>query len=115
MHDIRVARCFFEKSRACPIAPARRPIAAFTRRLNHYTTRGLLESNEIGCCYPFYHAHSTLSPFPGRPLSVTFLNATTTLIDRLVCHADILTIEGDSYRRRVAEAKAKGEPPASES
>ena len=31
----------------------------------------------------------------------------TALIDRLVHHAEILTIEGDSYRRRVAEAKRK--------
>jgi len=34
----------------------------------------------------------------------------TALIDRLVHHAEILTIEGDSYRRRVAEARRKSSP-----
>ena len=34
--------------------------------------------------------------------------AQTALIDRLVHHAEILTIEGESYRRRTAEeARAK--------
>jgi len=38
-----------------------------------------------------------------------FPNATcaTALIDRLVHHADILAIEGESYRRREAEADKK--------
>ena len=36
------------------------------------------------------------------------------LIDRLVHHADILTIDGDSYRRRVAEATRKPSRPASD-
>ena len=46
-----------------------------------------------------------------------FPNAATAiaLIDRLVHHADILTIDGDSYRRRVAEAKRKPTRPASQS
>jgi len=39
----------------------------------------------------------------------------TALIDRLVHHAEILTIEGDSYRRRVAEAKRKPSRPGSDS
>src|SRR5262245_53107925 len=34
------------------------------------------------------------------------------LIDRLVHHAEIIAIEGESYRRRVAEAKRKPRPPA---
>jgi DNA replication protein DnaC len=38
----------------------------------------------------------------------------TALIDRLVHHADIITLEGNSYRRRVAEARktSKTPPPA---
>jgi len=49
-----------------------------------------------------------------RPTIVTewpsiFPNAATTtaLIDRVVHHAEIITIEGESYRRRVAEAQQK--------
>jgi DNA replication protein DnaC len=38
----------------------------------------------------------------------------STLIDRLVHHAEILTIDGDSYRRRVAEAKRKASRPPAE-
>jgi IstB-like ATP binding protein len=37
------------------------------------------------------------------------------LIDRLVHHAEIITIEGDSYRRRVAEAKRKPPRPEADS
>ena len=37
------------------------------------------------------------------------------IIDRLVHHADIITIDGDSYRRRVAEAKRKQPRPAAAS
>ncbi len=38
-----------------------------------------------------------------------FPNATcaTALIDRIVHHADVIAIEGDSYRRREAEADKK--------
>ncbi len=38
-----------------------------------------------------------------------FPNATcaTALIDRLVHHADVLSIEGESYRRREAESDTK--------
>jgi len=38
-----------------------------------------------------------------------FPNAATTtaLIDRVVHHAEIITIEGESYRRRIAEARRK--------
>jgi hypothetical protein len=46
-------------------------------------------------------------PF-GEWLSI-FPNAATAtaLIDRVVHHAEIITIEGESYRRRVTEAKRK--------
>ena len=36
----------------------------------------------------------------------------TALIDRLVHHAEIITIEGDSYRRRVAEGHRKPPRPS---
>jgi DNA replication protein DnaC len=103
------------------------------RRLNHYATRGLLLVDEIG--YLSYDARAadllfqvvsrryerrslvltTNLPFSEWP--TIFPNAATAiaLIDRLVHHADILTIDGDSYRRRVAEAKRKPTRPASES
>ncbi len=102
------------------------------RRLNHYATRGLLVLDEIG--YLSYDARAadllfqvvtrryekrslvltTNLPFSEWP--TIFPNAATAiaLIDRLVHHADILTIDGDSYRRRVAEAKRKPTRPASE-
>jgi DNA replication protein DnaC len=103
------------------------------RRLNHYATRGLLVLDEIG--YLSYDARAadllfqvvtrryekrslvltTNLPFSEWP--TIFPNAATAiaLIDRLVHHADILTIDGDSYRRRVAEAKRKPSRPAPES
>jgi hypothetical protein len=37
------------------------------------------------------------------------------LIDRLVHHAEIITIEGDSYRRRVAETQRKPPRPGADS
>jgi len=103
------------------------------RRLNYYATRGLLVIDEVG--YLSYDARAadllfqvvtrryekrslvltTNLPFSEWP--TIFPNAATAiaLIDRLVHHADILTIDGDSYRRRVAEAKRKPTRPASES
>jgi len=102
------------------------------RRLNYYATRGLLVIDEVG--YLSYDARAadllfqvvtrryekrslvltTNLPFSEWP--TIFPNAATAiaLIDRLVHHADILTIDGDSYRRRVAEAKRKPTRPASE-
>jgi IstB-like ATP binding protein len=40
----------------------------------------------------------------------SIIGSAIALIDRLVHHAEILTIEGDSYRRRVAEIKRKPRP-----
>ena len=102
------------------------------RRLNYYATRGLLVIDEVG--YLSYDARAadllfqvvtrryekrslvltTNLPFSEWP--TIFPNAATAiaLIDRLVHHADILTIDGDSYRRRVAEAKRKPTRPAAE-
>jgi hypothetical protein len=49
-----------------------------------------------------------------RPTIFPNAATTTALIDRLVHHAEILTIEGDSYRRRVAENRRKPPKPPSE-
>jgi len=50
---------------------------------------------------------TTNLPFSDWP--TIFPNATTVtaLIDRIVHHADIISLEGDSYRRRVAESARK--------
>jgi DNA replication protein DnaC len=103
------------------------------RRLHHYATRGLLLIDEVG--YLSYDARAAdllfqvvSRRYERRSLVLTtnlsfsdwptiFPNAVTAtaLIDRLVHHAEILTIEGDSYRRRVAEAKRKPSRPGSDS
>jgi DNA replication protein DnaC len=102
------------------------------RRLNHYCTRGLLVIDEIG--YLSYDARAadllfqvvsrryerrslaltTNLPFSEWPTIFPNAATATALIDRLVHHAEILTLEGDSYRRRVAEARktSKTPPPA---
>jgi len=106
---------------------------ALARRLNHYATRALLVIDEIG--YLSYDARAAdllfqvvTRRYEKRSLVLTtnlsfsewptiFPNAGSAiaLIDRLVHHAEIITIEGDSYRRRVAEAKRKPPRPASAS
>jgi len=103
------------------------------RRLNHYATRGLLVVDEIG--YLSYDARAadllfqvvsrryerrslvltTNLPFSDWPTIFPNAATATALIDRLVHHAEIITIEGDSYRRRIAEAKRKSPRSASES
>ena len=103
------------------------------RRLTHYATRGLLLIDEVG--YLSYDARAadllfqvvsrryerkslvltTNLPFSEWPTIFPNAATATALIDRLVHHAEILTIEGDSYRRRVAEAKRKPSRPASDS
>ena len=103
------------------------------RRFNHYATRGLLLIDEIG--YLSFDARAadllfqvvsrryerrslvvtTNLPFSEWPTIFPNAATATALIDRLVHHAEILTIEGDSYRRRVAEAKRKPPRPASDS
>jgi DNA replication protein DnaC len=102
------------------------------RRLNYYATRGLLCVDEIG--YLSYDARAadllfqvvsrryerkslvltTNLPFSEWPIIFPNAATATALIDRVVHHAEILTIEGDSYRRRVAEAKRKPPRPASD-
>lgn len=101
------------------------------RRFNYYATRGLLVIDEIG--YLSYDARAadllfqvvsrryerrslaltTNLPFSEWPTIFPNAATATALIDRLVHHAEIITLEGDSYRRRVAEAKRK--PPRSAS
>lgn len=91
----------------------------------HYATRGLLCIDDIG--YLSYDARAadllfqvvsrryerkslvltTNLPFSDWPTIFPNASTATALIDRLVHHAEILAIEGDSYRRRVAEAKRK--------
>lgn len=102
------------------------------RRLNHYATRGLLLIDEIG--YLSYDGRAadllfqvvsrryerrslvltTNLPFSEWPTIFPNAATATALIDRLVHHADILTLEGDSYRRRIAEAKRKAPRPAAD-
>jgi DNA replication protein DnaC len=95
------------------------------RRLNHYGQRGLLVIDEIG--YLSYDARAadllfqvvsrryerkslvltTNLPFSDWPTIFPNAATATALIDRIVHHAEILTIEGSSFRRRVAEAARK--------
>jgi DNA replication protein DnaC len=103
------------------------------RRFNYYATRGLLVIDEIG--YLSYDARAadllfqvvsrryerkslvltTNLPFSEWPTIFPNAATATALIDRLVHHAEILSIEGDSYRRRVAEAKRKLVRPGADS
>ncbi len=95
---------------------------ALDRRLRYYASRPLLCLDEIG--YLSYDARNAdllfevvSRRYEKRSLVLTtnlafsdwptiFPNAacTTALIDRVVHHADIIAIEGDSYRRREAQA-----------
>jgi len=98
---------------------------ALARRLNHYATRGLLVIDEIG--YLSYDARAadllfqvvsrryekrslvltTNLPFSDWPTIFPNAATVTALIDRVVHHADIISLEGESYRRRVAESARK--------
>ncbi len=98
---------------------------ALDRRLRHYTSRtSLLVIDEMG--YLAYDARNAdllfqvvARRYEQRSLVMTtnlafsdwptiFPNAAcaTALIDRVIHHADVLTIEGESYRRREAEEAA---------
>jgi DNA replication protein DnaC len=98
---------------------------ALDRRLKHYSTVGLLCVDEIG--YLSYDARNAdllfeviTRRYENRSLVLTtnlafsdwptiFPNATCAiaLIDRAIHHADIIPIEGESYRRREAETAKK--------
>jgi DNA replication protein DnaC len=101
---------------------------ALARRLHHYATRGLLVIDEIG--YLSYDTRAadllfqvvsrryerrsliltTNLPFSEWPTIFPNAATATVLIDRVVHHAEIITIEGESYRRRVAETRRKPSP-----
>lgn len=95
----------------------------FDRRLRHYTRAGLLIVDEVG--YLSYDTRAadllfqvvsqryekrslvltTNLPFSEWPTIFPNAACTTALIDRVVHHADVLVLEGDSFRRREAEAR----------
>jgi len=95
------------------------------RRLKHYASTGLLVIDEIG--YLSYDARNAdllfqlvnlryekrsivfTTNLAFRDWPTIFPNATcaTALIDRIVHHADIIPIEGDSFRRRESEAEIR--------
>jgi DNA replication protein DnaC len=95
------------------------------RRLKHYTKVGLLILDEIGflafdsrnadllfqVISRRYEKKSTVltTNLAFRDWPTIFPNATcaTALIDRVVHHADVIAIEGESYRAREADAQAK--------
>jgi len=101
---------------------AQESVRALDRRLRYYTSRPLLCIDEIG--YLSYDARNAdllfqvvSRRYERKSLVMTtnlafsewptiFPNAacTTALIDRVVHHAEIIAIEGDSYRRREAQA-----------
>jgi DNA replication protein DnaC len=98
---------------------------ALERRLQHYAKIGLLILDEIGflafdnrnadllfqVISRRYEKKSTVltTNLAFRDWPSIFPNATcaTALIDRVVHHADVIAIEGDSYRAREADAQAK--------
>jgi len=98
---------------------------ALERRLKHYARVGLLILDEIGFL-AFDNRNADLlfqvisrryekksvvltTNLAFRDWPTIFPNATcaTALIDRVVHHADVIAIEGDSYRAREAEVQAK--------
>jgi DNA replication protein DnaC len=98
---------------------------ALDRRLKHYARPALLVIDEVG--YLSYDARNAdllfqivsrryeekslvlTTNLPFGDWATIFPNAAcaTALIDRIVHHADIITIEGKSYRRRAAEESKK--------
>ena len=106
---------------------------ALARRLNAYGQRGLLVLDELG--YLSYDARAadllfqvvsrryerkslvltTNLAFSDWPTIFPNAGSAIALIDRLIHHAEIITIDGDSYRRRAAEATRKAPRPKSSS
>ena len=98
---------------------------ALERRLRHYTRPHLLAIDEIG--YLAYDAHAAdllfqivsrryehrslllTTNLPFKQWDTIFPNAScaVALIDRLTHHAEILAIQGESYRKREAELSQK--------
>ena len=101
---------------------AQESVRALDRRFRYYTSRSLLCIDEIG--YLSYDARNadllfqvvsrryerrslvltTNLAFSDWPTIFPNASCTTALIDRVVHHAEIIAIEGESYRRREAEA-----------
>jgi DNA replication protein DnaC len=103
------------------------------RRLRHYAKQALLVIDEVGYL-AFDNRNADLlfqviarryerkslvltTNLPFRDWPTIFPNATcaTALIDRVIHHADVIAIEGQSYRLRQAEdrSRAKPKPPPS--
>ena len=98
---------------------------ALDRRLKHYARVGCLIVDELGyLSYDnrnadlLYQALSlryekkslvltTNLPFSEWPSIFPSATSATALIDRIIHHADVIKLEGDSYRRREAEAHDK--------
>ena len=98
---------------------------SLARRLQYYSQQALLLIDEIG--YLSYDARAadllfqvvsrryerrslvltTNLPFSDWPTIFPNAATVTALIDRVVHHADIISLEGESYRRRVAESTRK--------
>jgi DNA replication protein DnaC len=101
---------------------------ALERRLRHYCRPSLLVVDEVG--YLSYDNRSAdllfelasrryekksillTTNLPFRDWPGVFPNAAcvTALIERLIHHADVVAIEGDSYRRRDAETRKSSKP-----
>jgi DNA replication protein DnaC len=100
------------------------------RRLRTYSKQGLLVIDEVGYL-AFDNRNADLlfqviarryekrslvltTNLPFREWPSIFPNATcaTALIDRVIHHADVIAIEGKSYRLRQAEDRAKGAAPS---
>lgn len=98
---------------------------ALDRRLKHYAKQSLLVLDEVGYL-AFDNRNADLlfqvitrryerkslvltTNLPFRDWPTIFPNATcaTALIDRVIHHADVIAIEGKSYRLRQAEDRAK--------
>ena len=103
---------------------------ALDRRLRHYAKQSLLIIDEVGYL-AFDNRNADLlfqviarryerkslvltTNLPFREWPTIFPNATcaTALIDRVIHHADVIAIEGKSYRLRQAEDRAKKPPPS---
>jgi DNA replication protein DnaC len=114
---------FVEASRMLLDLGAQDSARALERRLRHYAKPALLCIDEVG--YLSYDARaadllfevvsrryeqksiiiSTNLAFKDWPTIFPNASCVTALIDRLTHHADICLIEGQSYRRREAEAR----------
>jgi hypothetical protein len=75
--------------------------------------KGKTHEQTAGTRAPRFHRITTNLPFSEWPTIFPNAATATALIDRLVHHAEIITLEGVSYRRRVAEGRRTPKPPPS--